>query len=170
MKRKILILSVFVMLLSCYSLVKHYGKFEEKSYDEKISNFDALLKQGLTTTAYYDSVYYEFKRRGQVKGKFIKYSFKANRELFNDEKQISIIPNTDRFSITYLPSDPSIHSEDPLKEKTYFQKLKEKKSSSLVPWLFLFLSIAVFYFIRKLTLKELAERKEIEELSKQYNK
>ncbi len=169
MKRKILILSVFVMLLSCYSLVKHYGKFEEKSYDEKISNFDALLKQGIATTAYYDSFYTEFKRRGSVKSKYIKYRFKANGDLINDEKQISTIPTTDTFLVTYLPSNPKIHSEDPLKEKSYFQKLKEKKSSSFLPWLFLFLSIGVVFFIRKLKLKELAHRNEIEELSKQYS-
>jgi hypothetical protein len=78
-------------------------------------------------------------------------------------------PDSHTFLITYLPSDPGRHAKDPLQQKRYYQSLKERSSSSFIPWVFLLLSIAVLYFLRKASLKELANRKEMEELRKRYS-
>lgn len=128
MKRKVLIISVFVLFMSVYSLIRHYGNFDEKSYTEKINNAELLIKEGQPVTAFYDSVYSEYKRRGNTANKSIKYFYKVNGKVYEDQIQIVEIPDSASFQLIYLPNDPDVHSTDPLKDKLY---LKNKKIKNL---------------------------------------
>ncbi len=168
MKRKVLIISVFVLFISVYSLIRHYGNFDEKSYTEKINNAELLIKEGQPVTAFYDSVYSEYKRRGNTANKSIKYFYKVNGKVFEDQIQIVEIPDSASFPLIYLPADPDVHSTDPLKDKLYFEKQKDKKSTATLPWFFLIASLAIIIFIIKKFLKENAQQKEMEALSRQY--
>ncbi len=168
MKRKVLIISVFVLFMSVYFLIRHYGDFDEKSYTEKIMKANLLIKEGQHVTAFYDSVYSEYKRRGNTAQKSIKYFYKVNGKVYEDQTQIVEIPDSASFQLIYLPANPEMHSTDPLKDKLYFEKQKDKKSTATLPWFFLVASLVIIIYTIKNLLKENAQQKEMEALSRQY--
>ena len=157
MKIKILSLSVAVFLLSLFLLFRFYTNARENEYDEKISTAQSLIKSGEKATAVYDSVYTEFKHRGDTKSIRIKYSFLVKGKVFNDEKSINEAPKEPTFSIVYLPSNPDIHAEDPQGDFEYYNKNIENKDSGVLAWSLFIGSILVFYCTRRSHLNEVRQ-------------
>jgi hypothetical protein len=170
MKLKILIASVAVFLLSIFLLVRFYTNAEENSINEKISKAESLLKSGKTAIATYDSVYTEFKHRGEVKSNYIKYSFIVDGKTITDEKSFTKknTPEKSTFTIIYLPSDPTIHAENPNDDLAQLKKLKEEGTSGFWPWALLIGSILIFFLTRRSYLNDIAEAKEEEEFYKKH--
>lgn len=169
MKLKILILSVAVFLLSVFLLFRHLTNAEEKSVDEKIANANSLIQSGKEVTAVYDSVYTEFKRRGKVLEKYIKYSFTVDGKLYTDEKTIASVPVESTFMLIYLPSNPDIHSENPQADVETLNKQKAEGFSGFWPWTLFLGSIAVFFITRRSYLKDIQEAKDDERFYKEFS-
>jgi hypothetical protein len=170
MKLKILILSVAVFLLSIFLLFRYYTNAEENSINERISKAESLIKSGKEIDAIYDSVYHEFKHRGEVKRKYIKYSFVINGKIFEGEKAIDDVPNESSFSLIFLPSDPNIHSENPKEDLEYLSKRKMEETSGFWPWTLFLGSILIFFITRKSYLNDITEAKEDERFYQEHMK
>jgi len=150
MKIKILSLSVAVFLLSLFLLFRFYTNAQEKSYNEKISNVESLIKSGKEVTAIYDSVYTKYRDF-----KTIKYSFRINGKEFQDDKIITnAIIKEPTFLLIYLPSNPEIHSEDPKGDLENYKKLNSDKDDGVLAWSLFIGSILIFYLTRRSYLSE----------------
>ncbi|HEV8512189.1 MAG TPA: hypothetical protein VGQ59_02900 [Cyclobacteriaceae bacterium] len=170
MKFRILIISVAVFLLSIFLLYRYYTNAEENSINEKISIAESLIKSGKEATAIYDSVYTEFKHRGEVKSKHIKYSFTVDGKKIEDEKSFEEAPAEPIFTIIYLPSDPTIHAENPKADLELLNKLKLDKASGFWPWILFIGSIAIFFVTRRSYLNDLTEAKDMERFYREMEK
>jgi hypothetical protein len=170
MKFRILIVSVAVFLLSIFLLFRYYTNAEENSINEKISKAESLIKSGKTTNATYDSVYTEFKHRGDVKSKSIKYSFVVDGKKFEDEKSFEEAPRESMFAIIYLPADPTIHAENPKGDLELLNKLKLDKASAFWPWTLFIGSLTIFFITRRSYLSDIEEAKDDERFYREMEK
>jgi hypothetical protein len=168
LKIKVLILSVAVFIVSIILLFNHYSNAHEKDMQAKIQSTEQLLQSGVITVAVYDSVYSEFKRRGQTLSKSIKYRYTVDNKSFEDEKTIKDLPEEASFEITYLPSDPKIHSANPADDLVYYRKKLAEKSSSSLGWCLFITSVLVFVLVRRSYKKELEEQQEMDTLFGQH--
>ena len=167
--RKLLILSVLAIIFSGIYLVRFYTKKSIKNFEAKISTASLLIKNGRQTIALYDSSYTVFKHRSNTR-KSIKYSYTVDGKRFDDEIQFSDLPSETTFTVTYLPNDPAINSQNPKEDLLYLQKSlkKEKNESPLFAWVIIVLAIGcILLFIRN-NKKEIENRRSFEEMSKQY--
>jgi hypothetical protein len=164
MKPGILLLSSIVFILSLFLLFRHYTHAEEKSLEEQTAHAKALLVNGMTTTATFDSTYTAFRNQGTNKNKVINYSYQVNGKYFEGSQIVDDLPVERSFIVTYLPDDPAIHSINPQDVLNSLKKINPEKSSGFLPWTLFAASIATFFFTRKSYLRDIAENAELEQL------
>jgi hypothetical protein len=166
MKIKILILSLIAFAVSLILLVRFYLHFEDNSYQEKITKTKSLISSGKKTIALYDSAYTELKRlNGTVLSKRINFFYVVDGKKYTKDKEIRENPASPVFTITYLPNNPDVYSENPEED---LKNLTNTGAPSSSTYWFLFLgSIAGFYWVRRQSLKEQKQATELAELLSQ---
>ncbi len=167
--RKLLILSLFTIILSSIYLIRFYTHQSIENFEAKISTARLLIKNGKQTIALYDSSYTVFKHKSNTM-KSIKYSYVVAGEKYDDKKQFSVLPEEKTFLISYLPDNPIVHSQNPQEDLLNFQKAleKDKNESPLFAWIIITIAMGFAFLLIRNKKKEAENAKYMQELSKQY--
>jgi hypothetical protein len=168
--RKLIVLCILSIFCCSYYLVRFYAKTPIKKIEERIKNTNTLIKEGKTTLAYYDNEYTEFKRRGRLVSKTIGYTYNVDNKTYKGKKSIGEVPLEDAFMITYLPQNPSQHSENPKNDLVNHQNqlAREQNENPISVWIILIISKTVLVVIIKKIKNQINEQRELENLSTQY--
>ena len=131
------------------------GDYIEGSDEEKIAQYETMIKENTKTIAVYDSVYTEHTvkiAKVPVKTYSIKYKYEVNGVKYEGEQRLMDPPNTPVVGVYYLKDNPSVNEIDPASSLKY-EKEKETSNTDLyfaIFWgvLALFLAIGLLVEFR----------------------
>ena len=129
------------------------GDYIEGSDEEKIAQYETMIKENTKTIAVYDSVYTEHTvkiAKVPVKTYSIKYKYDVNGVKYEGEQRALMDPpNTPVVEVYYLKDNPSVHDINPASSLKY-EKEKETSNTDLyfaIFWGVLALFLAVGLWI-----------------------
>ena len=109
------------------------GDYIEGSDEEKIAQYETMIKENTKTIAVYDSVYTEHTvkiAKVPVKTYSIKYKYEVNGVKYEGEQSTSKLPESPVVEVYYLKDNPSVNEIDPASSLKY-EKEKETSNTDL---------------------------------------
>ena len=144
------LLMAILASLACKTCARNYIKGSD---EEKIAQYETMIKENTKTIAVYDSVYTEHTvkiAKVPVKTYSIKYKYEVNGVKYEGEQRALMDPpNTPVVEVYYLKDNPSINKIDPASSLKY-EKEKETSNTDLyfaIFWGVLALFLAVGLWI-----------------------
>ena len=146
------LLMTILASLACKTCAKDYI---EGSDEEKIAQYETMIKENTKTTAVYDSVYTERTvkiAKVPIKTYSIKYKYEVNGVEYEGKQSTSKLPESPVVEVYYLKDNPSVNEIDPASSLKY-EKEKETSNTDLyfaIFWgvLALFLAIGLLVEFR----------------------
>ena len=144
------LLMAILASLACKTCARNYIKGSD---EEKIAQYETMIKENTKTIAVYDSVYTEHTvkiAKVPVKTYSIKYKYEVNGVKYEGEQRALMDPpNTPVVEVYYLKDNPSVHDINPASSLKY-EKEKETSNTDLyfaIFWGVLALFLAVGLWI-----------------------
>ena len=109
------------------------GDYIEGSDEEKIAQYETMIKENTKTIAVYDSVYTEHTvkiAKVPIKTYSIKYKYEVNGVKYEGEQSTSKLPESPVVEVYYLKDNPSVNEIDPASSLKY-EKEKETSNTDL---------------------------------------
>ena len=109
------------------------GDYIEGSDEEKIAQYETMIKENTKTIAVYDSVYTEHTvkvAKLPMTTYSIKYKYEVNGVKYEWEQRLMDPPNTPVVEVYYLKDNPSVNKIDPASSLKY-EKEKETSNTDL---------------------------------------
>ena len=125
------LLMAILASLACKTCARNYIKGSD---EEKIAQYETMIKENTKTIAVYDSVYTEHTvkiAKVPVKTYSIKYKYEVNGVKYEGEQRALMDPpNTSVVEVYYLKDNPSVHDINPASSLKY-EKEKETNNTDL---------------------------------------
>ena len=125
------LLMAILASLACKTCARNYIKGSD---EEKIAQYETMIKEKTKTIAVYDSVYTEHTvkiAKVPVKTYSIKYKYEVNGVKYEGEQRALMDPpNTSVVEVYYLKDNPSVHDINPASSLKY-EKEKETNNTDL---------------------------------------
>ena len=125
------LLMAILASLACKTCARNYIKGSD---EEKIAQYETMIKENTKTIAVYDSVYTEHTvkiAKVPVKTYSIKYKYEVNGVKYEGEQRALMDPpNTPVVEVYYLKDNPSVHDINPASSLKY-EKEKETSNTDL---------------------------------------
>ena len=109
------------------------GDYIEGSDEEKIAQYETMIKENTKTIAVYDSVYTKHTvkiAKVPIKTYSIKYKYEVNGVEYEGEQSTSKLPESPVVEVYYLKDNPSVNEIDPASSLKY-EKEKETSNTDL---------------------------------------
>jgi hypothetical protein len=160
---RVIVISIFIFIISVIWLLSGLFHNPKKDLAKNIENCNALVKYGKTTMALYDSTYTKF---GNRDGILIGYKYVVNNVIYKFNISMDGAPKEDTFELTYLPSNPNIHSTDPKGELKNYKNQLDDDSLIYIPWVLFAFSLSAGYLSFRKLRNMIAQEKEIAGLAR----
>ena len=151
------LLMAILASLACKTCARNYIKGSD---EEKIAQYETMIKENTKTIAVYDSVYTEHTvkiAKVPVKTYSIKYKYEVNGVKYEGEQRALMDPpNTPVVEVYYLKDNPSVNEIDPASSLKY-EKEKETSNTDLyfaIFWGMLALLLAIGLWVEFMKLKK----------------
>ena len=152
--------ALFVTIIAVFSCKTCAGDYIEGSDEEKIAQYETMIKENTKTIAVYDSVYTKHTvkvAKLPVTTYSIKYKYEVNGVKYEGEQRALMDPpNTPVVEVYYLKDNPSVNEIDPASSLKY-EKERETSNTNLyfaIFWGVLALILAVGLWIQFKEFKE----------------
>ena len=109
------------------------GDYIEGSDEEKIAQYETMIKENTKTIAVYDSVYTKHTvkvAKLPMTTYSIKYKYEVNGVKYEGEQSTSKLPESPVVEVYYLKDNPSVNKIDPASSLKY-EKEKETSNTDL---------------------------------------
>ena len=136
------------------------GDYIEGSDEEKIAQYETMIKENTKTIAVYDSVYTEHTvkiAKVPVKTYSIKYKYEVNGVKYEGEQRALMDPpNTPVVEVYYLKDNPSVNEIDPASSLKYENEMETSNTDLYfaIFWSVLALLLAIGLWVEFMKLKK----------------